>query len=731
MRHLVASWLVLGLMVAFGATPGCSCDNNGGAGGDSGVGPDASANNDQSAGGQDLSENPDAISGGDIIIMPADATLDLQQGGPAQTQAYTAKTKAGMDVTAMAAFTVDDTSLGTFSGSTFTSNTTHGGSSLVHATYNGLTGYATIHVKLHATITNETCPGCPPFPPDTTPACSASAATPTILYPPDGILVPPNMNVLETQFDQGQGNTLFEIAYENAATDVRVETKCNPITDTKGSATNGCAYDLSQQVWDFLSQSNRGGDPLNVIVKATNASGSCIATSTAKIAISFAQEDLNGGIYYWQSVQVAGLQGATGGIFRYDFGKRGQTPQAFLAPTASGGTQQRCIGCHFLSRDGLKMTYGNDDPDADDEYSDLNNSILDVATKAATPLLMHVGGFQAFAPDHSKLLATDGSGQGSPNNFMLFNGNASGTTAPTPTPVPTGGRGTQPDWSADGTKVVFVQPQSFTFPTYNRIDDNHFSGGSLFTMSVTGGTFGTPTSLLASKGENNFYPAFSPDGKFVVFNRVPLTGTPGGCTANSCPNDAFSNPSARVMLMPAGGGTPVDLAALNDKGAISNSWPRFAPNVQMYKGHMIAWVTFSSLRDYGDVVRNSVPVNGAPQIQCYPPESPENTSTNKNVTTDPKCAQPQLWMAAIDLTQAAGGSDSSFPAFWLPFQEPKSHNHIAQWVVQLAGPPPATDGGVADGGGPSCIADNAQCTPGVGVCCNGICCPAGLCGCIP
>ena len=75
-------------------------------------------------------------------------------------------------------------------------------------------------------------------------------------------------------------------------------------------------------------------------------------------------------------------------------------------------------------------------------------------------------------------------------------------------------------------------------------------------------------------------------------------------------------------------------------------------------------MTFSSNRDYGLHLKNQGFDN------CYPPESPENTSTNKNVTTDPICSQPQLWMAAINLTKAASGTDASYPAFWLPFQDP-------------------------------------------------------------
>jgi hypothetical protein len=725
---------LIAVVLAGGLWPGCTCSHNAA----KGSGQDMSAGGGGAGGSHGDMSMP--ISGGAIMIMPANATIDIDAGGPTGSQTYTAKL-GSQDVTGMATWTVDDTTLGSFGANVFTTSGAHGGTTYVRASVNGQTGFATLHVKLHASVTT-TCPGCPAFPSSGAPACGATVATPSIIYPPDGTLVPPNMNVMATQFDQGSGTTLFEIDYENAATDVRVETMCNPITDSKGNATNGCVYDLGQDVWDFLAQSNRGGDPVDIIVRATDASGSCVASSTAQVALSFAQEDLNGGIYYWQSITVSGLNGATGGIFRYDFGKRGQTPTAFLAPTSSGGTMQRCIGCHFLSRDGAKMSYGNDDPDADDEYSDLTVNLIDVASKAVVPLqTMGVGGFQAFAPDHSVILASNGAGTlmpppkggtaGNPDDFYLFDG-TSGKGA-TPSLVPVGARATQPDYSADGSKVVFSEPANFTFSTYKRIDDNHFTGGSLYTMSASGTTFGMPEVLLKSAGENNYYPAFSPDGGFVIFNRVPLSGTAstaGNCTTGSCPNDAFSNPAAKVMLMPAtANATPIDLTALNGANMSTNSWPRFAPTVQMYKGHQIAWVTISSTRDYGDVVRNSAMIAGTTQHLCYPPESPENQSMNKNVTTDPSCLQPQLWMAAIDLTAAAQGGDPSLPAFWLPFQDPTAHNHIAQWVVTLVGPPPPpSDGGVSDGGGSTCIPGTGACTT-ADVCCNGGCCN-GICGCI-
>ena len=106
----------------------------------------------------------------------------------------------------MTTFTVDDATLGGFSGATFTAAGTHGGTTFVRGNFQGMTGYATLHVKLHASI-GDTCPGCPAFPGSGTPACTATAQTPIVLYPNDGALVPPNMNVMQLQFDQGVGNT--------------------------------------------------------------------------------------------------------------------------------------------------------------------------------------------------------------------------------------------------------------------------------------------------------------------------------------------------------------------------------------------------------------------------------------------------------------------------------------------------------------------------------------------
>jgi hypothetical protein len=40
-------------------------------------------------------------------------------------------------------------------------------------------------------------------------------------------------------------------------------------------------------------------------------------------------------------------------------------------------------------------------------------------------------------------------------------------------------------------------------------------------------------------------------------------------------------------------------------------------------------------------------------------------------------------MAAVDLDAATAGSDPSYGAFWLPFQDSGTGNHIAQWVKKV------------------------------------------------
>src|ERR1700746_2091383 len=82
------------------------------------------------------------------------------------------------------------------------------------------------------------CDGCAPFPPGGTPECPPNVLDkPKIAYPTDGLLLPPNMNVLEVQRVPPAGATLFDVEFTNAITGVRVETMCTPVPDVRGGAS--------------------------------------------------------------------------------------------------------------------------------------------------------------------------------------------------------------------------------------------------------------------------------------------------------------------------------------------------------------------------------------------------------------------------------------------------------------------------------------------------------------
>jgi TolB protein len=176
-------------------------------------------------------------------------------------------------------------------------------------------------------------------------------------------------------------------------------------------------------------------------------------------------------------------------------------------------------------------------------------------------------------------------------------------------------------------------------------------------MVFSGGSWGEGPELVAFGGQNNFYPTFSPDGNWVLFNRSPSN------------QNSFDAPDAQVWVVPADGGEAVHLATASSGG---DSWPKWDPTVYMHRSRPLMWFTFSSRRAYGLRLAAG--------------------------------AQAQLWMTAFDPSR---GADPSYPAFWMPFQELESGNHIAQWVTSVDRQP---------------CTDDAQCAGGE-FCSEGFCLP--------
>src|SRR5262249_20614985 len=140
-------------------------------------------------------------------------------------------------------------------------------------------------------------------------------------------------------------------------------------------------------------------------------------------------------------------------------------------------------------------------------------------------------------------------------------------------------------------------------------------------MVTTGGPGGwsAPVELLpAATAKNRYYPAFSPDGSFIVFNES--TCSSGADSGGDC--DADTDPTARLFAMRAeAGAPPLALAHANAPGRndatgtpYTNTFPKWSPFVFRRGGVEFAtkveWLTFSSSRKYG--LRNA-PVSSQPR----------------------------------------------------------------------------------------------------------------------
>jgi hypothetical protein len=609
-------------------------------------------------------------------------------------------------------------------------------------------------------VSEPDCAGCT-FPGPTAPPCASSAPPITIVYPPDAVLVPPNMNIMSVQWvPYGAAYQMFSVDFSNPPnTDWHIVTKCSGQTIDAQSMTpsGGCEVSLDPLSWSRLAGANRGGGPVTISVRGTT-DGSCATSSANQIHWSIAEEDLLGTYYYWKS--TISSNGVGGQIWKKTFGDLNMMEQ----DVTSQSINATCNGCHSLSRDGTRMVVYSDDDDSDDEYSDIAGSYLDMTTNPATELPGGVtqgghqgggqpAGFSTIDPNVTALTsatmpgyyitsngypcsgtgncgsATSGYTTAVPlNGFSVWNG-TNGSFINGVTISASGTRPTMPDWGPDGTSVVYVVPQG-EFTSWRK-DDAHIFGGSLWTIPYAGnGSFGpSPAEILHSTGENNYYPSYSPDvnpTSFIIFNRVVNMSQGANCNSGFCPDDSFSNPVARLMLLrTAAGSTPIDLEKANGSPLtspvpLSNSYPRWAPFVQTYKGNKLLWFTFSSTRDYGVRVLN----HKSGMYQCYPADAAETPGATHKQPFASQCQEPQLWMAPLSFSEAQGNRDPSGVAFWIPYQDITTHNHTAQWTQQhLPPPPPPVDAGTpcmcqsatygacgAANGGCDCCTGNGYCT---------------------
>ena len=418
---------------------------------------------------------------------------------------------------------------------------------------------------------------------DAWPDDGAGLGGPELSYPESGVRVPRNVEGLPFIWDTGAAGSVYRLRFQSAITDISVFTK-------RGD------YRATSELWAQIAAANRSG---SVQVSVTSAAWDGETLSDLKagfpIEVQVDRLDARGSVLYWASSER--------GILRLPFGST--EPELFW----EGQDGAQCVGCHVLSGDDMVVSH-------DGIFGVF--SVVDITdpsdpVQVVDPQDDRRFTFKTVSPDGRYIL---GSGRGSLTLYNMEDGSTVGQRE-------VDGYVTMPDWSPDGQDIVMVRVIK------GNEEDWNFQYGEIIQVPVLDdGSLGVPEVLVASDGVNNlYYPAYSPDGAWVAFNKAQGT--------------AYANIDAQLWLSSRDGQVQLPLDTANQGEGLQNSYPRWGP----LPDDDVLWLAFSSKR--------RLPWTGS--------------------------QMPQIWLTAIDPTLLEQGQDPSSPAFWLPGQDVGSDNHLPVW----------------------------------------------------
>lgn len=620
-----------------------------------------------------------------ITLSPPTTTSSVTYGGatPSVTQMFTATATLSdggtMDATDCVGWSTSDPVLSTISGNTF--STTNAGLFTVTAlagAVGSVQGTATVTVKVTGTanpsnISTTVFGGTP------------SGTAPQIAYPLDGALFPFHFGDLSFQVVPSAANqTLGHISFQGDAIAVDVYGPCTPIAQPV--IAGACSIAIPPDLEPDLAGAS-GAQNMTETVTLASSDGTSLV-QTGSIDVRWSSATLPGTIYYWSA--PPSTMTAASEIVRMNLQEAGAPPEVFYqwldavpyAPPLSGGWA--CIGCHAISQDGknIGVTIAGASIAANGDGNGSFFALVDVASRSPlAAAIVDDGGqqflqdgfatFTTFSPDDQSMV------QELQGALYLRAANASlasqGPLFPSMTEAVT-----HPYWSSKGDLLAFASwVPTLTIPhAYDSKDlnGNETPNAQIWIAPVSGTTFGTPNLLVPRvMNATEYYPTISDDSQFVAFNESscsgPATNTTDGYGGSPC--DGYDDPSARLRLIAAAGGTPVELDRASGRtsswptmggGTWTNSWPRFSPTHAVYQGKTLYWLAFSSRRPYGAVL----------------PGSQDGTTV------------PQIWFAGILVNPDGSVSgDPSFAPVWLPQQ-----NSPTPEVLYDGGTaPPAGDGG--------------------------------------
>lgn len=556
-----------------------------------------------SGGGDDTGEDP---SNATLTISPQMSEVTIKNGVQ-PTEAFTATATwpdgTTEDVTAATTFGVGN-ALGSFAGPTLT--VAQAGKAPIVATWMTKAADGQVIAHLDDTRVDPTLdPGIPDVFGAATP--DPAHAAPSIVYPPVNVVIPRNLGDFEAHWTDAAGDNVFEVSLHTEFADVRVY-----VPGGNGEAAAGPMPSWSAFLADEWMAAVGNETSIQVQVRGLNTASPTTLGASTPLEVKLSNEPMEGGLYYWASVASSGVSG----VYRHDMSKPGQPAEQYMTTAQTAG---RCVACHVLSRDGTKMSITYDGGGGAATMIDVASSVAQ-----ASAANWNFGTFTTHEGD--EFIAVE-DGKFTVRKYTDQSVLASMTIT---------GKASHPDMSPDGTQLVWVREGS---PG----SDWQFGVGAIVTATYDAATRTIgPERVLVTNAQNNYYPSWSPDGQWILYN-VSTGGS-------------YNDPTASLWVVKADGGSPpIQLGTANAAtGGLFNSWGRWAPFQQSLGSNSdpIYWITVSSQRTFG--VRRQLSE-----------------------------AVPQIWMFAFQPSLAGQMMDPSTPSFWLPFQDFTSHNHIAQWTEKV------------------------------------------------
>ena len=423
-------------------------------------------------------------------------------------------------------------------------------------------------------------------------AAQSAQAGPCLIEPENSALYPRNWLRPSFRWVVPVGQNVFEVRLHvgNQANDLVVYTTQN-------------LWTLPKDLWAALDQDSYD-EPMTVTVRGGALEGSAVTgvSSVSTAAMSIAPVPAPGSVVYWTTTSSTALKG-----FRIG----DEVVEPVLTPAQvqqPGGTN--CVGCHTATPDGDYASFCilGGGPDWSNTLANIQPGQTGktapwLGAGASAFLASNAFGISTFSPAHwttgdrveismyqeqSELVWIDLESAQSTGQW--------GKLALTGDPQQTsGGAAGAPSWSHDGNTIAYV---SLASSTTGRLLNGP---ADIYTVPYNNKLGGAATPVVGANDPkaNEYYPAFSPDDKYIVF-----TKTTDVTDAKGQPVSLYDNAGAEVDVVPAAGGKATRFVA-NDPPAcvaqspgVTNSWPKTAPDVGVaLDGRRFYWVIFSSRRD--------------------------------------------------------------------------------------------------------------------------------------